>query len=672
MAPFTAKALVQVVLLALTIAGEVFGQTAENVSLLKSQHLRLTAPADIQRLAVGDPDIMAAEPISSREILLLGKAAGRTTLIVWFRDGSIRQYVCTVRRDFSVLMAALHRIHPSIDVDIAPDRDAVILTGLVPDVTYSQAAESVARNYLEAGGTREASGAGRTLIRGEGQQPPAEPPAPLPAQPTTPQPGQQAVPQPQETIRVPALLPPTGTVINLIRLQNLPPLAEEKIRQTMQSIGGEKVSVRRVLRGAIRDDSKDVFVLEGAVPNQVALIRVLSLAAQIVTGRNLDEDDIRVVADEAGALAGRTQDQSQQSGQGLGLGSGTGVLGGAGSGNRASRLNNQIRRNLARAKVVEAAGGRILSFIQVADLPQVRVDIRLFEVNRTRLRTYNTSTAALASDFRQPGLLPAAGAQLVQGGRAASVSGQPAVQDVLAFLGGTLSNQLQFTAGRFAIDTVFSLLERHGIARSLSSPSLTVLSGELAQFQVGGEIPVPEAFVPILGTGGTGGATGGALPNGIFSSVFFQPFGVQLGIRPLVDEGDFVTLDVLPQIVTPNADLTASLRQTTGTNPLTTAFNTRALRTSARLQDGQALLIGGLLSRNTSDNQTSTPGLRDIAGLGWLFKAFERSDEGLELVVVLNPALLRDLKKDVPLWEFPPTQELLPPGLRSKASGGTN
>ena len=60
------------------------------------------------------------------------------------------------------------------------------------------------------------------------------------------------------------------------------------------------------------------------------------------------------------------------------------------------------------------------------------------------------------------------------------------MMQVLGFLGGGLSSQTQFTAGRFAVDNVFNLLENLGIARSLSSPSLTVLSGEIASFQVGG------------------------------------------------------------------------------------------------------------------------------------------------------------------------------------------
>ena len=627
-------------------AAAALAQGPQPVTVVRSQHLRLAVPANVQRVAVGDPEILGAEPVSSRELLLLGKDSGRTTLIVWFRDGSIREYICTVQRDLTVLSAALRKIHVSIEAEAAPDRDAIILTGLVPDVTYSQAAESVAKNYLDAGQSR-GRGATAPLIRGE-------PEAAAPADPALPAPA-QAPPARPDPVRV-ATAPPaaSGKVINLIRLSDLPLLLEEKIEQAIRPISGLNVTVRRILRGTVRDDAKDVFLLEGTAPNQVALMRVLTLAGQIVTGQSLNEDDIRVIADEAGALTSRNQDQGQQGGQSLGFGggaSGNSVFGG-GSGNRAGRLTNQVRRNIARAKVVEAANGRILSFVQVTDLPQVRVDIRLYEVNRSKLRTYNTATAARITDFQQSARLPTGNAP---------VQGTPAIQEVLAFLGGTLVNSLQLSAGRFTIDSVFTFLERNGLARTLSSPSLSVLSGEIALFQVGGEIPVPESFVPL----------GGTAASGVFSSVFFQPFGVQLSIRPLVGDDDSITVDMQPQIATPSQQLTASIRESTGTNLQTTAFETRALRTSARLQDGQALLVGGLLNQSTRENTAGTPGLKDIAGLGWLFKSFDRSNEGLELIVVVNPILVRDPKPEMPLWEFPAASELLPtPGNLAKTAGG--
>lgn len=312
---------------------------------------------------------------------------------------------------------------------------------------------------------------------------------------------------------------------------------------------------------------------------------------------------------------------------------------------------------------MEAAGGRIVSFIEVTDLPQVRVGIRLWEVNRTKLRSLNPNAVLATSSFRQPSLNPAQSATTVQGNQAARVgSAGAAIQNVLSFLDGGLLNQLQYSGNGLAVDAAMSFLEREGIAQTLSSPSLTVLSGEIAQVQVGGEIPVPSAFAPAFGTtqtaGGAGQQTAGVTP-GVFSSVDFVPFGVQLQIRPLVGEDDTITLDVQPMIATPDSVLTDAIRQSTGTAVASTAFQTRALRTSSRLADGQALVLGGLTAHNTSTNTASTPGLRSIPLLGQLFQSFNRNDQDTELIVVVSPAVIRTPIRGVALWAFPGRDELL-------------
>jgi type II secretory pathway component GspD/PulD (secretin) len=127
----------------------------------------------------------------------------------------------------------------------------------------------------------------------------------------------------------------------------------------------------------------------------------------------------------------------------------------------------------------------------------------------------------------------------------------------------------------------------------------------------------------------------------------------------MVGEDDTITLDVQPMVVTPDAVLTDAIRQSSGTAVATTAFQTRALRTSSRLQDGDALLLGGLVSLNSSTNVAANPGLRRIPIIGKLFETYNRNDQDTELIVVVNPVLLRTRAASVGLWSFVDNNEIV-------------
>ena len=247
---------------------------------------------------------------------------------------------------------------------------------------------------------------------------------------------------------------------------------------------------------------------------------------------------------------------------------------------------------------------------------------------------------ALGANFDEPGLVSGGLAQSVQGVDGAAGVGEDQVQGIAGWLQGAFSGQFQINAGRFAADAIFRYLESEGVARSLSAPKMTVLSGETAMFQVGGEVPIPSAL-------------GSATSNFIVATVQFRSFGIQLAVRPLVGRSGFVTLDVLPQIVTPDANLTASIASSTGSNLDTTAFRSRVLQTTTRLRDGQVMMLGGLMSTNDSENSSTLPGLADIPLLGWIFETESRSTDDVELVIVVSPVVLREGRFETHLWEVP-------------------
>jgi Flp pilus assembly secretin CpaC len=625
----------------------------EERSLAQHTHLRLVFERDIERIASGAPQILEhVETLSTREVLMLAGTPGHTSVLVWYQDGEIEQIEVTVTEDLTLLQSVLADIHPGIRVQKAPDREAWVLLGSVPKAIYSRRAEDIAESWLGA-----TSPSGELLVGDAARL--VEDAQSSNAAGTSRGGG-------------------TGAVINLIRIEGLPEFgalqsSEELFLDAISSVGGEEVRIRRIQKGPLPDDSVDILVLEGEVRDQVALSRVLSLAYKVFVGNMKGEDvsltdgvtgitrvfeggnlaigdDIKVIADEAGALFGKSDDSgSNNLLQGFGRGGGSGGSGGGQGGGLRGGLKNDVQANIARASAIELAGGRIMSFIEVTDLPQVRVDIRLYEVNRTKLLSYQSDLGIINSDFNQGGLQPAGAASILQGGGASSVGsgGSGEVQNVFGFLGGIASNQLQISGSNFAIDWTLSMLESEGIARSLANPSLSVLSGEVAIFEVGGRIPVDQAFGTQVGI------------EGVFSSTSFIEFGVNLAIRPLVGKDDYITIDFAPEVSTPDALLTQLLVEATGKSQSTFAFESRLLKTSARLLDGQTLLVGGLSQNSRSDTDQKTPWLSKLPLVGLLFQGLNYADDDLQVVILIRPTIQRDPLPDAALWEYPSLAELM-------------
>lgn len=312
---------------------------------------------------------------------------------------------------------------------------------------------------------------------------------------------------------------------------------------------------------------------------------------------------------------------------------------------------NEIQRNLGRATVLSMAKGRILSFLEVRDRPQVRVAVQLFEIDRDRLFQFSSEVQAQGSDFTQPALNESQiGGRIQPNPASVGAFSNSDVQAGLASLASGFSQQVQVSGERLALDTLLQALEARGIARRLSSPVLTVLNGETAQFQVGGEIPVPQAFTPAASAGAG---------IGTFASVDFRSFGVGLGVRPLVGEHGDVTLDLSSIVSQPDDALTTIVRDSTGTSPQTTAFATRALQTNARLQDGQSLLVGGLVARSLREDVSKTPWLGDLPLLGWLFRSANDNYSQSELFVLVSPSVVRPPIEGGDLWLQPSLGEVL-------------
>ena len=254
-------------------------RAAEARTVTVGTHVRLQLPREVQRVAVGDPNVLEVELLSTTEALILGKQTGVTTVLAFYGDDSHEAMPFRVQRDLTLLQAALRDICDGVTAQIAPDRDALVLTGTVPDEEHRQAVLRAANSYLTASSRENV----RVAESSEGT--------------------------PEVSVREDGSTRSTSQVIDLLRLEVMPATLEARILEAIRPIAGDDVRVRRLQRNPLSDDEQDVLVLEGTVPNQIALVRSMQLAARLFLGNNgsggangQSRNSIQVLADEAGGL----------------------------------------------------------------------------------------------------------------------------------------------------------------------------------------------------------------------------------------------------------------------------------------------------------------------------------------------------------------------------------
>lgn len=174
---------------------------------------------------------------------------------------------------------------------------------------------------------------------------------------------------------------------------------------------------------------------------------------------------------------------------------------------------------------------------------------------------------------------------------------------------------------------IINALASDNRAKILSSPRILARNGETATIQVGQEVPVITSQQTTPTTGGTGG---------ILQSVQYRQTGVILKVKPIIHAGDRIELEV-------SQEVSAAASTTTGVSTSPT-ISTRKVETKLSLKDGATVLLGGLMSSNQSKNRGGVPLLKDIPGIGQLFRVDNESSSNTELIVLITPYIIYDDK----------------------------
>ena len=165
-------------------------------------------------------------------------------------------------------------------------------------------------------------------------------------------------------------------------------------------------------------------------------------------------------------------------------------------------------------------------------------------------------------------------------------------------------------------------------ANILSMPTLLALDNEEARFSGGQTVPV------LTGQYANASSNNSVTPFATFDR---KEVGLILRVKPMITEGGSIRLQ-LYQEVSSVAPSTISGVDAVGLS----TFNKRVLETSVLADDGQIVVLGGLLQEGFTNDQEKVPVLGDVPVLGQLFRYDTRKRTKTNLMIFLRPTVLRD------------------------------
>jgi type IV pilus assembly protein PilQ len=170
----------------------------------------------------------------------------------------------------------------------------------------------------------------------------------------------------------------------------------------------------------------------------------------------------------------------------------------------------------------------------------------------------------------------------------------------------------------FLVDLELDAAQTENRGTVISSPKVITANQREATIRQGVEIPYQQS------------ASSGA------TTIAFKDAVLELKVKPLITPDNRIILDLTVSDDTVGQVVVAS----GGVN--VPSINTRAIETQVVLNDGQTVVLGGILETNHTDAETKVPWLGDVPVLGNLFKNTTKTDDKDELLVFVTPKIIRE------------------------------
>lgn len=199
----------------------------------------------------------------------------------------------------------------------------------------------------------------------------------------------------------------------------------------------------------------------------------------------------------------------------------------------------------------------------------------------------------------------------------------------------TLGNGVTVGIGDLLGSSQFALLLRalqtDTSTNILSTPSIVTLDNKEAEIVVGKNVPF------ITGSFSNTGS-GSSTPNNPFQTIERHDVGLTLRVTPHVNAGDSVHLEIENEISSISESSTASADLIT---------NKRKIKTNIIANDGQVIVLGGLIEDTTRESISKVPFLGSIPGIGKLFSSKRSTKVKQNLMVFIHPTILKNGLSDI-------------------------
>jgi general secretion pathway protein D len=265
----------------------------------------------------------------------------------------------------------------------------------------------------------------------------------------------------------------------------------------------------------------------------------------------------------------------------------------------------------------------LLAVVNQIDIPRLQVQVDAIIVELSAEKSAQLGVTWLRADDEALGVtnFSNAGSNIL-GLASAAGSETP---NLAAAIGEGITMGVGKITGSGGWAAVLNALRGDADTNIISTPQIVTLDNEEAEIRVGQEVP----FVTGQFTN-TGANQGSVNP---FQTIQREEVGTSLKITPQINEGSGVKLDIEQE--------TSSLSSTVeGAADLVT--NTRNITTSVFVNDGDVLVLGGLIDDQLRESDRRVPGLGRIPGLGWLFRSRQTNMTKTNLMVFIRPVILRN------------------------------